>query len=130
MHSLPLKGISLNNAYIGRRFASPALKQFKSDMQVLLPRIVVPEGKLALILRFGVSSKISDADNLSKATTDCIAEAYNFNDKQIYKFTIEKVDVKKGEEFIQFSITEYENLLERGTQPLQNIAKKTHNAIQ
>lgn len=107
MHLIPLKGISLNQAYRGRRFTTPALKQFKNDMAFLLPQMAIPKGKLCITYKFGVSSKASDADNLSKATTDCIAEKYGFNDRIVYKFVIEKEDVAKGNEYISFLIEPY-----------------------
>lgn len=73
----------------------------------LLPKIVVPEGKLELWYIFGFSSKNSDVDNCVKIFQDCIAEAYGFNDKAIHRFIAEKVDVPKGQEFIGFSIKSY-----------------------
>ena len=106
-HKISIKPLSLNMAYRGRRFATPALKQFKEYLNYLLPKIIVPKGKLQITYRFGVSSKSSDADNLSKTITDCIATKYNFNDKIVYKFILEKIDVKKGGEFIEFEIEQY-----------------------
>lgn len=108
MHKVNIKPISLNNAYVGRRFASKTLKQYKSDISYLLPKITVPEGKLSLMLEFGVSYKSTDGDNLVKCFQDAIAEQYGFNDKMIYKWSIEKVDVKRKEEYIKFKIDEYE----------------------
>ena len=104
MVKIPLKPISVNEAYRGRRFSTPALKTYKQSVQMLLPKCTIPLGKLAISYRFGLSSKGSDYDNLIKATQDAISEGYGFNDNRIYKATIEKVDVKKGEEFIEFEI--------------------------
>lgn len=107
MHRLPIKAISLNSAYRGRRFATAELKQYKSDIAYLLPHKPPLKGKLALTLHFGVSSKNSDGDNLIKCFQDALADKYGFNDKQIYKWNVEKVDVKKGEEYIAFKIEKY-----------------------
>jgi Holliday junction resolvase RusA-like endonuclease len=110
MHFINIKPLSLNNAYAtfkGHRIPSRELKQFKCDMAYLLPNIVVPEGKLMITYLFGVSSKSVDADNLSKSATDSLAMRYNFNDNKVYKFILEKTDVKKGDEFIGFLISEY-----------------------
>ena len=104
LHRIAVKPLSVNDAYIGRRFASPALKAFKSEMGYLLPKISVPDGKLSVFYRFGVASRASDGDNLIKAFQDCLSAQYGFNDNKIYKWSIEKVLVKKGEEFIEFSI--------------------------
>lgn len=105
MVKLSIKPISLNSAYRGRRFATAELKQFKVDMSRILPKLDIPKGRLAVHYIFGVSSKNCDGDNLAKATQDCLAECYGFNDRIIYKWVMEKVDVKKGEEYILFNIS-------------------------
>lgn len=107
MITLKIKPLSLNSAYRGRRFTTPELRQFKLDVSRLLPKIDLPRGKLAMQYIFGVSSKNSDADNLVKSLQDALSECWGFNDKLIYKITIEKIDVKKGEEYISFEINEY-----------------------
>lgn len=107
MIKLPIKPLSLNHAYRGRRFATNELKKYKLDISRILPKIDIPKGKLAMHYIFGVSSKNSDADNLVKAFQDSLAECCGFNDKLIYKITIEKVDTKKGDEFIAFSLSPF-----------------------
>ena len=84
MECIKIKAISVNEAYSGRRFATPKLRDFKKALGYLLPKINVPRGKLSVWYEFGVSSKGSDVDNLVKATTDCLAEQYGFNDNKIY----------------------------------------------
>lgn len=111
MIHLPLKALSLNSAYRGRRFTTPELKQFKRDVSILLPKLKIPDGKLQVKYRFGVSSKNSDGDNLIKCFQDALAECYGFNDKRIYKWEVEKVDVRKGSEYIKFEIESYEEWL-------------------
>jgi len=105
MYRLPIKPLSVNEAYRGRRFATAKLKKFKADMALLLPKkIELPEGKMCIYFRFGVSSKNADGDNPTKAAQDAIAEVYKFNDKRVYEWHIVKEDVRKGEEFIEFNI--------------------------
>src|SRR3990167_10689864 len=106
MIKLPIKAISFNRAYQGRRFATPELKKYKRDVALLLPPLQIPKtGKLRARYVFGVSSKASDADNLVKGIQDILAEVYGFNDKMIYRLEVEKVDVKqKGDEYIMFEI--------------------------
>lgn len=104
MITIKIKPLSLNSAYRGRRFATPQLDVYKKSIHLLIPKIEVPIGKLKVKYVFGVSSKNSDGDNLIKCVQDAIAEKYGFNDKQIYKWEVEKIDVKKGEEFISFEI--------------------------
>lgn len=74
----------------------------------MLPRAVIPKGKLSVTYVFGVSSKAADIDNGVKTFQDIIAEYYEFNDNVIYELHVKKEDVKKGEEFIEFEITHYE----------------------
>lgn len=107
MITLKIKPLSLNSAYRGRRFTTPELAVFKRSVGLLAPKIVVPNSKLKVIYKFGSSSKNSDGDNLIKCFQDAIAEKYGFNDKKIYKWDVEKIDVKKGEEFISFEISSY-----------------------
>ena len=107
METIKLKPLSLNSAYRGRRFTTPELKSFKNELFYLLPKIIVPKGKLKVRYIFGVSSKNADGDNLIKCFQDAIADTYRFNDKLIYKWDVEKIDVKKGEEYIKFKIESY-----------------------
>ena len=43
-----------------------------------------------------MSSKNSDGDNLIKAFQDALAEQYGFNDRDIYRWEVEKRIVAKG----------------------------------
>lgn len=105
MFFINIKALSLNNAYRGRRFATKELQDYKRMVAYLAPSIVIPDGKLKVKYIFGVSTKNSDGDNLIKCCQDALAEKYRFNDKKIYKWEVEKVDVKKGFEFISFDIS-------------------------
>lgn len=81
-------------------------KKFKHDIHYLLPSVYpIPKGKLIAYFIFGVSSKNFDCDNAIKQSQDCIANKYDFNDKRIYRIIADKVDVKKGSEFISFAIS-------------------------
>lgn len=103
-YRIKIKPLSVNEAYRGRRFSSNKLKSYKSELSLLFPKISVQGAKFSVYYRFGVASRASDGDNLIKAFQDCLSERYGFNDNQIYKWEIEKVIVKKGKEFIEFSI--------------------------
>ncbi len=106
MVHIKIKAISVNESYRGRRFKTPKLEQFKSDLFKQLPRGIVGEWtKIKAVYKFGVSSKASDGDNLIKALQDGLAEAYGFNDNQIYEWQIYKEIVKKGDEFIEFELS-------------------------
>ena len=111
MIRIPIKPLSVNEAYRGRRFASAKLKQFKKDIWGFIPNY---NGyvlrKIGVRYTFGVSSKNSDGDNCIKAFQDILAEKWRFNDKQIYEWYVKKVLVKKGEEFIDFEVYDTETI--------------------
>tara|TARA_R110000850_G_scaffold269167_3_gene401036 strand:- start:3855 stop:4184 length:330 start_codon:yes stop_codon:yes gene_type:complete len=108
MHRVKIKPLSVNGAWQGKRFKTPAYKQYEKDMMSLLPKTKMPEGKFNLYIQFGLSSKNADVDNPVKCFVDCLQKKYGFNDRNIYGMVIEKVDVKKGDEFICFETNEYE----------------------
>lgn len=101
---IPIKALSVNRAWQGKRFKTPEYKRYERDVLKLLQPMNVNGGKLSLRLRFGLSSKNMDVDNGVKPFVDILQKKYGFNDRYIYRLTVEKVDVKKGEEFIEFDI--------------------------
>lgn len=105
MNKINIKPLSVNRAWAGKRFKTQDYKAFEIEMYHLLPGLSNDfKGKLTVVLEFGLSSKNADIDNPVKMTVDCLQKVYNFNDKQIYKMNLKKVDVKKGEEYIKFEI--------------------------
>jgi len=104
MIEVKIKALSVNEAYRGRRFKTNKYKAFEQELWYLLPNKNIPKGKLEIYYKFGLSSKGSDYDNCIKAFQDILQKKYVFNDNLIYKATIEKEDVKKGEEYIKFEI--------------------------
>ena len=105
MIKVNIKPLSVNNAWRGRRFKTEDYKQYEKDLAILLPKMKVPFGELEVWYEFGLSSKNADGDNCIKQFQDIISSCYGFNDRQIYKWNIEKVIVKKGEEYIKFKIS-------------------------
>lgn len=93
--------------YNGRKVKSFDYRKYEKNILSILPNdIVIPKGKLKLNIKIGVSSPLADVDNALKPFIDCLQLKYKFNDKMIYKITIEKDDVPKGSEFIKFSLKE------------------------
>lgn len=107
MNKVQIKPLTANKAWQGKRYKTPDYKRYEADLSYILPDLDVPEGKLEVYYRFGVSSKNADYDNCIKQFQDVISKKYGFNDNRIYRAVIEKVDVKKGNEFIQFDIKEW-----------------------
>ncbi len=96
--------LSVNQVWQGRRFKTKKYKDYEKTVLAILPKLKIPEGNLKLIITFGFSSKASDWDNPIKPFQDILQKKYDFNDSRIYRAEIEKVIVKRGKEFIDFSI--------------------------
>jgi len=101
---VPVKPLSVNQCFQGKRFKTKAYKQYEKEILLNLKPMNVEGGKLSLFLRFGLSSKNADIDNPVKPFVDCLQKRYGFNDRHIYRLEVEKVDVKKGKEFIEFEL--------------------------
>jgi hypothetical protein len=107
MNTIPIKPLSVNDAWKGRRFKTDAYKKYEIDVYRLLPaKMHIPEGDLAFAVEFGFSSKASDFDNGIKPFVDILQKKYKFNDNRI-KLSIIMVnnDVKKGQEYIKFKLS-------------------------
>lgn len=73
-----------------------------------MPKIQMPEPPYRIIYEFGFSSKGSDIDNAVKPFQDILQTTYGFNDNKIYEFTAKRAYVPKGQEYIKFEITKFE----------------------
>lgn len=104
MLKINIKPLSVNKAWQGKRFKTPEYKAYEKELLLKLKKLDVPEGKLMLIVTFGVSSKLADWDNPIKPFQDCLQKKYGFDDRVIYEGRVKKVDVKKGSEFIEFEL--------------------------
>jgi len=104
MSKLNIKPMSVNQVWQGKRFKTKSYKQYRADLQKILPPLKIPDGELKVNYLFGVSNMGSDVDNLVKPFQDSLQEKYGFNDSKIIEFTAKKVKVKKCDEFIQFEI--------------------------
>lgn len=109
MIKVKIKPLSVNKVWQGKRFKTNDYEVYEKELFYLLPKeLKIPKGKLYLQLRFGVSSKASDIDNPVKPFVDILQKKYGFNDKNIYKIEILKLDTCKGEEFISFELKQYQ----------------------
>jgi Holliday junction resolvase RusA-like endonuclease len=104
MNTINIKALSVNQCYRGRRFRTDKYKAYERELMYKLKPIKMPVGKLKVSIVFGFSSKLSDIDNGVKNFVDILQKRYKFNDRNIYEMTLKKVDVKKGEEFIEYEI--------------------------
>lgn len=99
------KPLSVNLAWQGKRFKTPAYKRYQNEMLLLMPKAKIdPDQMLRIEFFFGFSNKASDLDNPVKLLLDIAQKKYGFNDKNVYELNVRKCIVKKGEEFIQMGI--------------------------
>ena len=101
---IAIKPLSVNQCWQGKRFKTPKYKNYEKELMLRLPLIKLPPPPSHLILKFGFSSKLTDWDNPVKPFQDILQKRYNFDDRDIFKATVEKEIVNKGSEFIEFKI--------------------------
>ena len=104
MEKVRIKPLSVNQCWQGKRFKTPKYKDYEEELLWILPPLDIPNVPLSVFYRFGVSSKLSDWDNPIKPFQDIMQKKYGFDDRNIFQATVEKVLVKKGEEFIEFEL--------------------------
>ena len=108
MYSLPIKPLSVNKAWQGKRYKSKDYLSYERAVMLMLPKLKLPEPPFILTLEFGFSSPLADLSNPIKLFEDILQKKYGFNDKEIYKIVATKTHTKKGNEFINFKIEHYE----------------------
>ena len=106
MAKINIKPLSVNEAWQGKRFKTKKYKQYERDVLLLLPKLKVNDVPMSLTITFGFSNKASDVDNPVKCFVDCLQKKYGFNDRNIYRLILIKELVKKGDEYIDFSVKE------------------------
>ena len=104
---LNIKPLSVNQAWQGRRFKTKKYNKYIADVLSILQTVKIPDGYLQLNLVFGFSSAASDFDNPVKCFVDCLQKKYGFNDKMIKRCIIDIEKVKKGDEFIDWTLSSY-----------------------
>lgn len=103
--NIKIKPMTVNQAWQGRKYKTPKYKAWCESISWMLPQTMeVPKGRMMLCVTFGVSSKLSDMDNLLKPFIDALQDKYGFNDRQIYAGIVQKEDVPKGQEFISYEL--------------------------
>jgi Holliday junction resolvase RusA-like endonuclease len=99
------KPLSVNLAWQGKRFKTPAYKSYEKEILIRMPAgKVAADQMLRVEFFFGFSNKASDLDNPVKLLLDLAQKKYGFNDSHVYELNVRKCIVKKGEDFIQMGI--------------------------
>jgi len=104
MPKINIKALSINAAFQGRRFKTPAYNKYQVAVLSMLPKVEIGKAPYELHIDFGLSSKLNDIDNGLKPLIDCLVKKYGFDDRDIYYLTVTKTIVKKGLEYIDFQI--------------------------
>lgn len=101
-----IKPLSVNEAWQGKKFKTPKYKEYEKALMALLPDVepLIDAKPLEIFIEVGFSNKQSDIDNIVKPFVDILQKKYKFNDRFIYKMTVEKHIVEKGNEYIEFYI--------------------------
>ena len=101
---LDIKPLSVNQCWAGRRFKTDKYKTYERNLITMLPKLKLPEPPFKVSIEFGFSSAASDLDNPVKPFLDILQKKYKFDDKLIQELNLRKEKVKKGKEYIKFSI--------------------------
>lgn len=101
---IKIKPLSVNQTWQGRRFKTKEYKAYEALLLGLLKDFKVPDSPLTVSIEFGFSNKGADIDNCVKPFLDVLQKRYNFNDNKIYSLNLTKRIVKKGEEYIKYTI--------------------------
>ena len=96
---MKIKVLSVNEAFQGRRFKTPAYKNYEKELLLTLPKLEPPKPPFKIYFEFGFSNIMSDWDNPVKPLQDILQKKYGFNDKDIIEALVKKVKVKKGDEY-------------------------------
>ena len=121
MIKINIKPLSVNDVWQGKRFKTPAYKNYEKLLLLTLPKIKIPEPPYVIYFEFGFSNSASDWDNPVKPFQDILSKKYRFNDKLIKRAIVDTVLVKKGQEYIKFQIS----TLEQSKLNIKSIMKST-----
>lgn len=104
MIDIPIKPLSVNSAWKGKRYKTNDYKVYENFCLILLPALKMPPAPYELTIEFSFSSSASDLDNPLKCFIDILQRKYLINDKDIYKLIVTKKIVPKNQEKISFKI--------------------------
>ena len=104
---VPVKPMSQNKAYLGRKTKSKDYRLYTGNIVDILPPCDIPEGELDLKINVFYSNRAADIDNCLKPFIDILQFHYGFNDNKIYHLDVTKLIVPKGQEKLEFEFKPY-----------------------
>ena len=109
---IPVKPLSVNEAWKGRRYKSASYSRFEILLYAKLLHTVrpnIPDGDLEIHFVWGFSRfRQSDYDNPIKTAQDVICRWLKIDDSRFVSGSQLKVKVDKGDEFIRFFIRKFD----------------------
>lgn len=108
MKRIDLKPLSVNDAWRGRKFSTPAKKTYEKRVKQELEGCILEDcvAPYEIHFVFGIP-KLQDWDNCVKVTQDIVCEHFWINDRDIYRATVEKIPVKAWQEYWEVEILTY-----------------------
>lgn len=103
------KVLSANSSFYGKKTKTQARRKYEYVLFLLLPNHDYEFTKASRIRFtgcFGITGN-QDLDNCLKILLDVLQKKYKFNDRQIHEIHITKQVVKKGSEFLEFSLEKF-----------------------
>ena len=132
MNEIPVKPLSVNKAWQGKRYRTDSYKTFVAKVLYHLKRLnpkKPPAGKKMAHYIWGFSSDASDTDNPTKPFQDALC-SYFFgkkgDDKDIEFIILEKDKVRKGDEYIGFCIKSKKNLVKYLEDLISRLKQEKH----
>ena len=105
---LKIAALSVNKCWVGKLKKTAAYANYEESLLWILKEGKLPAKPYLLSIEVGFSSKASDLDNVFKAFLDILEKKYpGFDDKDIHRIEAQKQIVKRGEEFIDFSLSTF-----------------------
>ena len=102
-----IKPLSVNECWQGRRYKTRSYKDYEAFLLYNLPQKELPKPPYEVKFTFGLSNMCADWDNPIKPLQDILQKKYGFNDKDVLRGVVDKVKVKKGEEFFNVEILQF-----------------------
>lgn len=106
--TIPVKPLSVNEAYTGRRFKTKAYQAYCKEVSFNLKPGLIKYEKVRIEVIWYLSNAAADCTNPIKLFEDILQAKYEFNDNRVYSVEMNKVIVPKGKEAIYFKIMNHE----------------------
>lgn len=105
---IPVKPLSVNKAFQGRRFKTKDCKDFERDVSLFLPPKKMIAGDVEMVLEFYLKNhRRTDVSNLVKILEDILVKrGYIEDDRKIYHLDLYKYEAE--EDSINIYINKYE----------------------